>query len=118
MHYVCIENDVVISILNYNPAVPSSVAVVEITDEQHQQVSAGTHKFDPVSRQIVPQDSAVLTALEVERANAEDLEFLRSTDWKVLRHMRQKALGITTSLTEEQYLELERQRDAAAARII
>ena len=45
-------------------------------------------------------------------------EFLNSTDWKILRHIRQKALNITTSLSDVEYLQLEQQRQAAAARII
>jgi len=35
-----------------------------------------------------------------------------------LRHIRQKHLGIATSLTEEQYTELENQREAAAQRVV
>lgn len=118
MHYVCIEDNVVVSVLNYQPNVPSSVSIVEITDEQNSQLVAGTHKFDLVSRAVVPQDSAVLTGLETQLNNAADLEFLRSTDWKVLRHIRQTALGIPTSLTEAEYLELEQNRNDAASRIV
>jgi hypothetical protein len=36
----------------------------------------------------------------------------------ILRNIRQKALNITTSLTDAEYLQLEQQRQAAAARII
>lgn len=36
---------------------------------------------------------------------------LTETDWLVLRHLRQKALEITTSLTEEQYIQLEEYRN-------
>jgi hypothetical protein len=53
-----------------------------------------------------------------EQTNQQALTFLASTDWKVLRHIRQKALGETTSLTEEEYLALELQRSQVAASII
>ena len=56
--------------------------------------------------------------LEQERINAESLEFLTVTDFKVLRHIRQKALNQKLSLSEEEYLALEQQRSEAAARII
>jgi hypothetical protein len=60
-----------------------------------------------------------LTAkLEQEKINAEALAFLAETDFKVLRHIRQKALGQQLSLSEEEYLALEQQRADAAARIV
>ncbi len=118
MHYVCIENDQVISTLNYRPNVPNTVSIVEITDIQASQLQAGTHLFDLASRSVSPVASSVLDRKEQEVANGQEREFLNSTDWKVLRHIRQKALGVPTSLSEEEYLELEQQRQAAAARIV
>lgn len=115
MHYVCIENNVVIGIQNYRPAVPPTVSVVEITDEQFNQIADQTHRFDVPTGSLIALD---LSSKEQERLNAVDREFLNSTDWKVLRHIRQKTLGITTTLTEEQYIELEQQRQAAANRIV
>lgn len=118
MHYVCIEDDKVIGVQNYEPAVPSSVEVVIITDEQHQQIINQTHRFDIVSKSVVELNSTIISQREQEKLNAVEREFLNSTDWKILRHIRQKALGVVTSLTEEQYLELEQQRQAAASRIV
>jgi hypothetical protein len=62
--------------------------------------------------------SSELEQKERDVLNAVEREFLNSTDWKVMRHLRQKALGEPTSLTEEQYLELEQQRSDAASRIV
>jgi len=118
MYYVCIENNAVIGIQNYEPAVPSTVTVVTITDEQNQQIINQSHRFDITTKTVVPVDSAIISQREQEKLNAVEREFLNSTDWKVMRHIRQKALGIPTSLTEEQYIELEQQRQAAAARIV
>jgi hypothetical protein len=118
MHYVCIENNQVTGIQSYEPAVPDTVSVVTITDEQHQQVMNQTHRFDVVSRNVVVVDSAVLAEKEQYRLNGIEREFLNSTDWKILRHLRQKALNVPTTLTDAQYLELEQQRQAAAARIV
>lgn len=39
--------------------------------------------------------------------------FLNNTDWKVLRHADQKALGIATSLTDDEYKELLQKRQSA-----
>lgn len=41
---------------------------------------------------------------EIEKSEAE--EFLQNTDWKILRHQEQQALGVETSLSEEEYLDL------------
>ena len=118
MHYVCIENNVVSSILNYEPNVPSTVSIVTITDNQLEQIKNETHRFDVATRSVVPVDASVTAAKARDLANAVEQEFLRSTDWKILRHIRQKALGTPTSLSEPEYLALEQQRAAAAARII
>jgi hypothetical protein len=118
MHYVCIENNQVTGIQSYEPAVPSTVSVVTITDQQHQQIMDQTHGFDVTSRTVVSVDSAVLAEKEQYRLNGIEREFLNSTDWKILRHLRQKALNVPTTLTDAQYLELEQQRQAAAARIV
>jgi hypothetical protein len=67
---------------------------------------------------VIAIASDILSRIEIEKQNGTELEFLKTTDWKVLRHIRQKSLGIPTSLTESQYLDLERLRDAAASRIV
>jgi hypothetical protein len=118
MHYVCIEDNVIISILNYEPSVPESVTVVTITNEDHAQIENQTHFFDVETQTVKPVADEILAQKEQDKLNAVEREFLNSTDWKILRHLRQKSLDLTTSLTQEQYLELEQQRQAAAARIV
>lgn len=117
MYYVCIENNKVVNILGYEPSVPNSVELVTITSDQYQQIMNQTHVFDVATKQVVSVDDSILEQRNTDVLNAQEREFLNSTDWKVLRHIRQKALGIATSLTEEQYLELERQREDAATRV-
>ena len=118
MNYVCIENNLVVSVLNYRPNVPSSVSVVEITDAQAVQLAAQTHYFDVPSRSVTTVAAEVTAQRATDVANGQEREFLNSTDWKVLRHLRQKALNIPTSLSDAEYLQLEQQRQAAAARIV
>jgi hypothetical protein len=117
MYYVCIENNNVISVLNYRPNVPSSVTVAEISDEQHGQIEATTHKFDVGTKTVIANPDYSLSAKEQQQKNAVEREFLNSTDWKILRHIRQKALNIATSLSDAEYILLEQQRETAAARI-
>ena len=118
MHYVCIENGHVSSILNYSPAVPNTVTVITITDTEYNQLKEQTHRFDVPTHKVVAVDASVTAAKAQELANGVEREFLNSTDWKVLRHLRQKALGLPTTLSDAQYLELEQQRNAAASRIV
>lgn len=112
--FVCIENNKVTSILEYQPNVPSSVSVVQITKEQYQTIQDRTHYFDAVTQSVkkVPQNEIAKETLRQKGAVAR--EYLNSTDWMVLRHVREKALGITTTLTQDTYIDLERQRQQAA----
>jgi len=116
MHYVCIENNAISSILNYEPAVPSTVEVVTISDDDGKKLHNQTHIFDLNSKTVVPV-AAAITA-QKEKLNGVEREFLNSTDWKVLRHLRQKALNVPTTMSESEYLALEQQRQAASARIV
>jgi hypothetical protein len=117
MYYVCIENNAITSIMSYEPAVPSTVSVTTITDEQYSQIMAQTHYFDVTSNSVLAVAAEITTQKQIEIANGQEREFLNSTDWKVLRHSRQKALNIPTSLSDAEYLQLEQQRQDAAARI-
>jgi len=117
MHYVCIENDLIISILGYEPNVPDSVIVYPITDEQANQIQDQTHFFDLNSKAVVEMPTEVLAEKDRNLANGGHREFLNSTDWQVLRHLREKTLGLLTSLTEEEFINLEQQRQTAASSI-
>lgn len=55
----------------------------------------------------------------INTANSEEaIIFLNSTDWKVIRHRDQLALGVETSLTTEEFQELLRQRQNAREQIM
>jgi hypothetical protein len=118
MHYVCIENNKIISILNYAPNVPQSVLVIDIPDADAENIRNQTHYFDVATRSVQPVAKDVLDKKSVELKNAVEREYLSSTDWMVLRHIRQKALGISTSLSDAEYVDLEQKRNAAASRIV
>ena len=57
----------------------------------------------------------VVQAQDAQHAENRKLQkYLDSTDWQVLRHIRQCHLGEPTSLTSEAYTQLEKQRQQAA----
>lgn len=118
MNYVCIEEGRVIGVFSYKPNTPDSVTVVEISDEQAKGVEEKTHFFDLETLSVKPRPQAELDKevadKDLEAKNSEFREFLNSTDWKVMRHIRQQALGIPTTLSEEEYVTLEQERQNAA----
>ena len=118
MHYVCIENNTVVAILNYLPSIPNTVRLQEITDPQANQLRAQTHYFDVADNAVKSVAGDVAAQQTTDLANAQEREFLKNTDWKILRHIRQKALNIATSLSDTEYIQLEQQREAAAARVV
>lgn len=115
MRYLCIEDNVITAALTYEPAVPASVRVLTVTDSEYQQLADRTHYFDPASDQILPRTADMLAQDARAQEQLDARKFLSDTDWQVLRHMREQALSKPTTLTQSAYLELERQRDAAAA---
>ena len=118
MHYVCIENNTVVAILNYLPSIPNTVRLQEITDPQANQLRAQTHYFDVADNAVKSVAGDVAAQQTTDLANAQEREFLNNTDWKILRHIRQKALNIATSLSDTEYIQLEQQREVAAARVV
>ena len=118
MHYVCVENKQVTSILNYKPNVPETVTVVEISEEQYQLLVRGDHFFDTDIMGISPLGDQIIQQNKLIDDNASKMEYLKSTDWMVLRHVREKALGLETSLTEDKYLQLEKKRQDTADSIV
>jgi hypothetical protein len=53
-----------------------------------------------------------------EITNYNSRKFLESTDWLVLRHIGQKALNLETSLSDQEYLDLEIQRQSKRDEIV
>jgi len=50
--------------------------------------------------------------LKVALLKSDTSKKLAETDWKELRHYRQKYLAVTTSLTEEEFVDLLEEREA------
>lgn len=117
MHYICIENHQIVSVLNYEPNVPQTVQVIPISDDQAKLLQVGTHYYDVTDHMIkVVSDS--ITQVQAQMAqNTTAKSFLQRTDYQVLRHIRQLHLGIPTSLTSDEYTQLELDRQQAAVSI-
>lgn len=119
MFYVCVENGRVVGMQNLKPNVPESVQVIEITDEEYKKINEeDTHRFNTETMKVEMLPKEVFDQREIEEQNRVYQRYLNSTDWMVLRHLRQKELGIETSLTDEEFRILEAKRQDAATSII
>lgn len=123
MYYICIENGKISSMLNYEPNVPESIRVVTISDEEYACITeAQTHYFDITTDIVTARAQEILDAEAVRQAqlqeNSVNMRFLNSTDWKVLRHLREQTLNKPTTLNNEEFMALEAERDVAAAAIL
>lgn len=111
MPYVCIENNEILSILEYEPSIPASVELIKISQEEYNGILQEDYFFNIKDKKV---DIFYNTNKEQEKDNQENLEFLNSTDWKILRHLREQTLGIDTTLSEKEFYNLEHQRQNAA----
>ena len=118
MYYVCIKQNQITSILNYQPNVPSDIEIVTITDDEYLSLEKDTHIFSLSLKKVIPHAEEYSISKQVKKANIVHSELLSSTDWKVMRHIREKALGSPTTLSDEEYIALEQQRKVAADSII
>lgn len=107
MYYVCIEDNEVTSIVDYEPNVPDTVSVETITDAKWRSITDGKSYYDAIKREVVKVATSVIKG---EEKSKKALEFLNSTDWKVLRHIRETGLGIEPSLSAAEYIKLEKER--------
>lgn len=107
----------VVSVLDYAPNVPDTVNVVVITDDEFTKLDNLELVFNPQTMKLeMPSKDVMEYNKKVANSN-EALIFLKSTDWMIMRHQREKTLNIKTSLTDIEILELERKRWEASLKV-
>ena len=72
-------------------------------------------KYEKYTDEVLKEQQEIK---QVVQTTNQSLQFLDDTDWKVTRHRDQLALGIETSLTNEEYLNLLTQRQEARDLVI
>jgi hypothetical protein len=119
MQYYCVENNQLVAVQNHEPNVPASVSVYPISNEDHDKTIApnATHYFDITLRKIVPLPQSFIDKRDAEKQYYKLTSEVSLSDWKVLRHIREKALELPTTLTEEEYVALELQRQNTVEQI-
>lgn len=110
MHYVLVEGGRVIDIINYEPNAPESVTVTPIDDSTYAAIRDHTHYFNPATMTVEETPKEVQESKLAMLARTNGHAYMSQTDWLVLRHIREQALNLPSSLTEEEYIALETKR--------
>ena len=117
--YYCVENQNLVGVQEHEPNVPSSVTVYTVSEEDHKKTFGkdATHYFDVTTGKVLPLSKVALDKRKVETDYHNLTVQVGLSDWKVMRHIREKALNIPTTLTEQEYLALEQQRQNTVEQI-
>ena len=123
MNYLLIENEKLVGVCDYEPNVGGDdIHVItysgNIPRERIIYVDgkvADMNNYVFINGKYVKKTRAIENLLNT---NDESKKYLNDTDWLVIRHRDQLALGQTTSLTNEQYLDLLTKRQAARERVV
>ena len=122
MNYLLIENEQLVGVCDYEPNIgEDDIQVVTYSGNIPRErilyingkiVDSNNYVF--INGNYVKRTKAIETLL---KTNEESKNYLNDTDWMVIRHRDQLALGQTTSLTDEQYLDLLAKRQAAREKV-
>ena len=123
MSYLLIENDKCVGVCDYEPNVGNdNIQVITYSGNIPQErliyvdgKVADMNNYTFINGKYVKKTKAIENLLNT---NDEAKHYLNDTDWLVIRHRDQLALGQTTSLTNEQYLDLLTKRQAARERVV
>ena len=123
MNYLLIENEQLVGVCDYEPNIgEDNIRVItysgNIPRERILYINGKIEDSDNyvfLNGKYVRKTKAITSFINT---NEEAKNYLNKTDWLVIRHRDQLALGQTTSLTDEQYLDLLTKRQAARERVV
>jgi len=122
MNYLLIENEQLVGVCDYEPNVGDDDIKIltysgNIPKERILYINGkieDSNNYVFINGKYVKRTKAVENLIKI---NADATNYLTDTDWLVIRHRDQLALGQTTSLTNEQYLDLLAKRQAAREKV-
>ncbi len=122
MNYLLIENEQLVGVCDYEPNIgDDNVQVItysgNIPSERIIYVDgkvADMNNYVFINGKYVKKTRAIENLLNT---NNEAKRYLNDTDWLVIRHRDQLALGQSTSLSNEQYLDLLAKRQVAREKV-
>ena len=123
MNYLLIENEKLVGVCDYEPNVgDDDIQVVAYSGNiPRERIIYVDGKVTDMNNYVFINGKYVKKTRAIENllnTNDEAKHYLNDTDWLVIRHRDQLALGQTTSLTNEQYLDLLTKRQAARERVV
>lgn len=115
-YYVAFERDTkkLVCIQDHEMNTPDDIDSFTITQEEYSGLSSGYLKLDIDEKRTVNKTEEELLEVSIYEEIIKARFTLNSTDWKVLRHVREKNLNKETTLSEDEYLALETLRESAA----
>ena len=122
MNYLLIENEQLVGVCDYEPNIgDDDIKIVKysgnIPKERILYLNGkieDSNNFVFINGKYIKRTKAVENLIKI---NADATNYLTDTDWLVIRHRDQLALGQETSLTNEQYLDLLAKRQAAREKV-
>ena len=122
MNYLLIENEQLVGVCDYEPNVGDDDIKIltysgNIPKERILYLNGkieDSNNYVFINGKYVKRTKAVENLIKI---NADATNYLTDTDWLVIRHRDQLALGQETSLTNEQYLDLLAKRQAAREKV-
>lgn len=122
MNYLLIENETLVGVCDYEPNIgEDDIKIVKysgnIPKERILYINGkieDSSNFVFINGKYIKRTNTVENLLQI---NADAKSYLTDTDWLVIRHRDQLALGQNTSLTNEQYLDLLVKRQAAREKV-
>ncbi|MGM9543994.1 MAG: hypothetical protein ACI3T9_03345 [Romboutsia timonensis] len=93
---------------------------IEVPEEDLDMRYISCYKLDDDKKNLVldvEKVQALENSLKISTLIQSYKQQVSNTDYKVLRHIRETALGIKTSMTQEEYLELEAERESIVRQI-
>jgi hypothetical protein len=123
MNYLLLENDELVGVCDYVPNIgEDNIKILpysgNIPKERILYINSSvedSNNYTYLNGKLVKKTKAVEKLVQ---DNAEATDYLTNTDWLVIRHRDQVDLNQTTSLTNEQYLDLLAKRQQARDKVI
>jgi hypothetical protein len=123
MNYLLLENDELVGVCDYVPNIgEDNIKILpysgNIPKERILYINGSvedSNNYTYLNGKLVKKTKAVEKLVQ---DNAEATDYLTNTDWLVIRHRDQVDLNQTTSLTNEQYLDLLAKRQQARDKVI
>jgi hypothetical protein len=123
MNYLLLENEELVGVCDYLPNIgEDNIKILpysgNIPKERILYINGSvedSNNYTYLNGKLVKKTKAVEKLVQ---DNAEATDYLTNTDWLVIRHRDQVDLNQTTSLTNEQYLDLLAKRQQARDKVI